>query len=356
MGEVRSGAVNKRDNRPTALEPPTCDDRAIWDLWLSRLELPAVTVADEVGLFTLLAGDEATAPEVATRLALGARGAEALLAATAALGLVGHRGGRFGLAEPARQFLLAGGDFYWGAMLQRNRPSTLHQDLLDALRRDADPGEAPDARLAARWASGQIDAAQARGTTAAMHAHSFPAAVGVARHGDFAGVKRLLDVAGGSGCFSIALAQRHPDLRCTVMELPEVGRVAEEYIARYGVAAQVETHAANMFADLWPPGHDAVFFSNIFHDWDVARCRHLVAQSFAVLPSGGRIYLHEILLADTRDGPLPAALFSLAMLIANYGKQFTFGELASLLSEGGFRDVRAALTYGYYSLVSARKP
>ncbi|MDQ3702918.1 MAG: ubiquinone/menaquinone biosynthesis protein, partial [Chloroflexota bacterium] len=259
-------------------------------------------------------------------------------------------------AEPARQFLLQGGDFYWGAMLHRNQQSTLHQEVLDALRRDAHPEQTPDARLAASWASGQIDAAQARGTTAAMHAHSFPAAVGVARNGDFTGVARLLDVAGGSGCFSIALAQRHPNVRCTVMELPEVGRVAEEYIARYGVTAQVETHAANMFADPWPTGYDAVFFSNIFHDWDVARCRHLVAQSFAALPSGGRIYLHEILLADSRDGPLPAALFSLAMLIANYGKQFTFGELESLLREGGFRDVGAAPTYGYYSLVSARKP
>lgn len=348
--------MNTRDARPTALEPPTCDDRAIWDLWLSRLELPAVTVADEVGLFTLLAQSEATVAEVATRISLGARGAEALLAVTAALGLVVHQGGRFGLAEPARQFLLPGGDFYWGAMLQRNRQSTLHQEVLDALRRDAHPDQTPDERLAASWASGQIDAAQARGTTAAMHAHSFPAAVGVARNGDFTGVARLLDVAGGSGCFSIALAQHLPDVRCTVMELPEVGRVAEEYIARYGVVGQVETHAANMFADPWPMGHDAVFFSNIFHDWDVARCRHLVAQSFAALPAGGRIYLHEILLADTRDGPLPAALFSLAMLIANYGKQFTFGELESLLREGGYRDVRSALTCGYYSLVSARKP
>jgi O-methyltransferase domain len=348
--------VNTLDARTTVLEPPTCDDRAIWDLWLSRLELPAVTVADEVGLFTLLAEGETTAPEAAGRLSLGARGAEALLAVTAALGLAGQRGGRFGLAEPARQFLLPGGDFYWGAMLQRSQHSTLHQELLEALRRDAHPEQAPDARLAAGWASGQIDAAQARSTTAAMHAHSFPAAVGVARNGDFTGVTRLLDVAGGSGCFSIALAQRRKDVRCTVMELPEVGRVAEEYIARYGVTAQVETRAANMFADRWPAGHDAVFFSNIFHDWDVARCRHLVTRSFAALPSGGRIYLHEILLADSRDGPLPAALFSLAMLIANYGKQFTFGELESLLSEGGFRDVRSALTYGYYSLVSARKP
>jgi hypothetical protein len=338
------------------LEPPACDDRAVWDLWLSRLQLPAVTVADEIGLFTLLAGGPAPAREVATRLDLGPRGAEALLAVCAALGFLIQHGGRFGLTDTARHYLLREGDFYWGPMLQRALGAVPHQDLLQALRRDAHPENEPDTRGAAGWARGEVDSEQARATTAAMHAHSFPAALGVARQGDFSGVTRLLDVAGGSGCFPIALALRHPRLRCTVLELPEVCRVAAGYLARYGVSERVDTQGANMFADPWPQGYDAVFFSNIFHDWDEPRRRLLAQKSFRILPTGGRIYLHEMLLAETRDGPLPAALFSLAMLIANYGKQFSLTELQSLLGGAGFVDVQATQTYGYYSLVSARKP
>jgi hypothetical protein len=56
------------------------------------------------------------------------------------------------------------------------------------------------------------------------------------------------------------------------------------------------------------------------------------------------------------DGPRPAALFSLAMLLNTYGQQLTLGELEVLLGASGFVDVRATQTYGYYSLVSARKP
>jgi acetylserotonin N-methyltransferase len=315
-----------------------------------------VTVADEIGLFTQLAGGPAPAQEVATRLDLGPRGAEALLAVCAALGFLTQHGGRFGLTDTARHYLLREGDFYWGPMLHRTREAVLHQDLLQALRRDAHPENEPDTRGAAGWARGEVDPEQARTTTAAMHAHSFPAALGVARQGDFSGVTRLLDVAGGSGCFPIALALRHPRLRCTVLELPEVCRVAAEYLARYGVSERVDTQGANMFADPWPQGYDAVFFSNIFHDWDEPRRRLLAQKSFRILPPGGRIYLHEMLLAETRDGPLPAALFSLAMLIANYGKQFSLTELQSLLGGAGFVDVQATQTYGYYSLVSARKP
>jgi O-methyltransferase domain len=111
-----------------------------------------------------------------------------------------------------------------------------------------------------------------------------------------------------------------------------------------------------MFADPWPQGYDAVFFSNILHDWDEARRMSLARKSFRILPPGGRLYLHEMLLAETRDGPLPAALFSLAMLIANYGKQLSLTELEGLLEGAGFVDVGATPTYGYYSLVSARKP
>ena len=101
-------------------EPPACDDRAVWDLWLSRLQLPAVTVADEIGLFALLAGGPAPAQEVAARLDLGPRGAEALLAVCAALGFLTQHGGRFGLTDTARHYLLREGDFYWGPMLHRS--------------------------------------------------------------------------------------------------------------------------------------------------------------------------------------------------------------------------------------------
>ncbi len=342
--------------RVEPLEPPTTDDRLIWDIWLSRWQLPATTVADEIGVFTLLEGGPLSSNDVAVRLDLGRRGAEALLAVLASLGLLAQHGGRFGLTDTARQFLLPASDFYWGAMLGRRADEGLARDLLAALRRDAHPELERDMRQVVAWAAGEIDDERARSTTAAMHAHSFPAAVGVARNGVFTGVTRLLDVAGGSGCFPIALAQRHPTLRGTVMELAPVCRVAEEYIARYDVADRVDTLAANMFADDWPMGYDACFFSNIFHDWDMDRCRLLARKAFGALPSGGRIYLHEILLVDTKDGPLPAALFSLTMLAGNYGKQFSLGELGELLTSCGFVDVRATQTYAYYSLVSARKP
>jgi cyclopropane fatty-acyl-phospholipid synthase-like methyltransferase len=192
-------------------------------------------------------------------------------------------------------------------------------------------------------------------SNARFHSHSMPAAVGLARNADFSGVRRLLDIAGGSGCYSIQLALHNPELRCTVADLPPVAADTATYIQRYGVGDRVDTVSFNMFDDAWSRGYDAIFFSNIYHDWDARRRADLSRSAFEALPSGGRILLHEMLLADGQDGPLPAALFSVMMLNTR-GKQFSFLELASELGAAGFREATVQHTYGYYSLVSATKP
>jgi hypothetical protein len=43
------------------------------------------------------------------------------------------------------------------------------------------------------------------------------------------------------------------------------------------------------------------------------------------------------------------------MLTATRGRQFTFGQLKTLLQNAGFVDVDVTSTYGYYSLIRAVK-
>jgi 3-hydroxy-5-methyl-1-naphthoate 3-O-methyltransferase len=169
-------------------------------------------------------------------------------------------------------------------------------------------------------------------------------------------VKRLLDIAGGAGGFAIALAQHYPDLRCSVAELPIVCQLTQRYIDQYGVADRVDTVPLNMFFDPWPAGYDAMFFSCVLHDWDLEHRAELIRRSFAALPPGGRIYIHEALLSDAADGPFGPALYSLSMRIGTLGKQFTAPELRAVLEGIGFTDVTVRNTYGYFSLMTARKP
>jgi acetylserotonin N-methyltransferase len=189
-----------------------------------------------------------------------------------------------------------------------------------------------------------------------MHCHSLPAAITAARGNAFAGVSRLLDVGGGSGCFAIALAQRNPKLRCTVMDLPPVCEIARRYIADGGVSDRVEVLGLDMFREQWPTGYDGILLSNVIHDWDDETNTRLARSAFDALPSGGRLFLHELLLDERRDGPLAATAFSLVMATTTRGRQYTADELSGLLTSVGFVDVLAGASHVHHSIVSAAKP
>ncbi len=64
----------------------------------------------------------------------------------------------------------------------------------------------------------------------------------------------------------------------------------------------------------------------------------------------------EILLSDTKDSPLIATSFSMCLFWITEGKQFSAAKFDQLLQSAGFSEISIVQTYGYYSLVSARKP
>ena len=333
---------------------PTTDDTLIWNTWLSAYHMPSLAVADRLGLFELLHAKPASAEELAARTGIGAEPLKALLPMLSAVGFLVPRRGRYQLTPAARYYLLHDSPFYWGHAFPVSRTSTAVETLLERFKASGGAAEAP--RTSDSWESGQVSAEMALNIARIMHSHSLPAALGAARQGDFDGVTRLLDVGGGSGVFSIALAQRFAKLRCTIMELPTMCERAKHYIADGGVGERVDTRSVDMFREAWPAGYDAIFMSNIFHDWDPATNAKLAASAFAALPSGGRIHLHEILINDEGSGPLAAASFSMLMLVGTKGRQYSFAELAQMLNTAGFVDARATSSYGHYSLVSARKP
>ncbi len=345
-------------------EAPSTDDRRIWDLWLSGMYQGAIVAADDGGVFGALAERPATIEELATRLDFDVRATGILLRMLGSLGLLVLRDARFQLTDQARQYLVKSSPFYWGHMM-RVAVSEWHRDTAlaklkakgsaSAVGPQGTPVPTGSGRSADGWAAGEIAIGQAKAIAASMHSHSLPAAIGAARNYDFTGVKRILDVGGGSGCFMIAFAQAHPKLKASILELPRMCEAATSYIEAGAVGDRVDTVAVNMFRDPWPSGYDAIFFSNIWHDWNFRTCAWLAERAYQTLPRGGRIMLHEMLLDDDGAGPATTAAFSMLMLLATQGQQFTFGELKGLLEQAGFRDVEAQQTAGYYSLTTAYK-
>ncbi|MBF2016745.1 MAG: class I SAM-dependent methyltransferase [Rivularia sp. T60_A2020_040] len=331
---------------------PACDDGLLWKTWMSMFHFPTLTVADELGLFALIAEAPKTASEVSESLSLSERATEALLGVMTSLGYLVQQSGKFNLTQVSRNFLLPQSPYYWGGMLKlmANNPLS-HSVLLEALTNDrSSVYQEQDV-----WEAHEVEVEKAKLFTGAMQSMTMPGALGLANHGNFTGIKRLLDVGGGSAAVSVALAQRYPQMQCTILDLPVVCEIASGYISQAGLSNRIDTYSANFFTDDFPGGYDAILFSNIFHDWGHKKCQHLVKSSFDALPKGGRIYLHEMLLNDTKDGPATATSYSMCMIWWTQGKQYTASEVNQLLKEAGFEDVSFTSTHSYFSLVCATK-
>ena len=336
--------------------PPTNDDRVIWDMWESQFRLPACTVADELGIFRALSDAGLTTDQLAGQLGLEPRALGLLLAALASSELLEKREGKWRALPPARTWLHPDGEGYWGGFLIGYRErNPLHAQLLEAMR----TGKRPDSfnTGAPEWERGEMSAEAAERIAWFMHAHSMAPARGAAAQAVFGEVAHLMDVGCGSGVYGIEIARAHPGLKVTLLDLEAMATEAGNYVERAGMGERVGTAACNMFTEDWPTGADAHFFANVFHDWSVETNQLLAGKSFEALPSGGRIFLSEILMDDDLAGPWQAASFSLLMLIGTLGKQYSLPEFRAILESAGFADVQAVRTGGgYYSLVSATKP
>ena len=93
---------------------PRTDDRPLWDVVLGVYAYPAIFVAHRLKLFPLLAAGSRTLPEVCEALGIKRRPAEAMLAASAAVGFLALRDGRYQLTPLAEDYLLETSPLYFG--------------------------------------------------------------------------------------------------------------------------------------------------------------------------------------------------------------------------------------------------
>lgn len=166
-------------------------------------------------------------------------------------------------------------------------------------------------------------------------------------------ITHLLDVGGGSGIYSIALLQAQRNLRVTVMDRPEVLKIAAEMAQRYGVADRLCLLGGDMFVADLPADCDAILLSNILHDWDVPECRVLIARCAAALPSGGQLFIHDVFLNDRLDGPLPIALYSAALFRLTEGRAYSAAEYRTWLAEADLVPGEVLTTLVHCGVLSA---
>lgn len=188
-----------------------------------------------------------------------------------------------------------------------------------------------------------------------LFAVGYPAARALAEA--LPGRKRILDLAAGSGVWSIPLAQKLKDVRVTAVDWPGVLRTTRKVTARLGVAEQYEFRAGDLREADFGNGYDAAVLGQILHSEGAERSRSLLGKTFRALAPGGTIAIAEFLANDDRSGPPLAMLFAVNMLVnTKDGDTFTIPEISGWLTDAGFTDVRALEVPAPSPLLLATKP
>lgn len=310
-------------------------------------ESRVILTALELDVFEAV-GEGAASSEVATRIGGDDRATETLLNALAAMGLLGKSAGRFACTPVTRRFFTTGSpDDARAAMLHH---SSLWErwSRLTATVRTGRPAETSE--MAARgddWT---------RPFIAAMHRIASERAPHVVGAVGVAGVRRLLDVGGGSGAYSIAFARASPDLSAEILDLPPVLPIADGHVRAAGLEGRVTTRAGDLRTDPFGTGYDLVLVSAICHMLGPDENRDLLRRCHAALVPGGRLVISDFLLDEDRAGPKSAALFSVNMLVGTpSGASWTEGDYTAWLREAGFAESERIRLPGPASLVIARR-
>jgi hypothetical protein len=154
---------------------------------------------------------------------------------------------------------------------------------------------------------------------------------------DFSRYQTLCDVGGATGLLSIEVAKRHPRLKCTSFDLPEVEPISRSHIARAGLEDRIGTASGDFFKDSLPRA-DVVTMGMILHDWNLEKKMHLIRAAYDALPPGGALVAIEALIDDARRENLQGLLMSLNMLI-EFGDAFDYSgaDFRTWCGEVGFK-------------------
>jgi (2Fe-2S) ferredoxin/predicted O-methyltransferase YrrM len=303
-----------------------------------------ILTALELDIFTAV-GEGASAEQIGTRVHADARAVAMLLNALVALGLLSKSGDEYrNTPESARFFVQGAKDNHRSGLLHTANIWHRWSTLTEAVRRGTRVPIYQD--NASEWTSNFI---------AGMQRNSKDRAPLVVKALGTSGVRRILDLGGGSGAYSIAFAKASPDVRCEILDLPEVVLLTTEYVSRAGVAAQVSLRAGDMLRDNFGFGYDVIMLNAICHMFSEEQNLDIFRRARRALAPNGRLVVQDFILNPDKTGPQHAALFSLNMLVGTEaGASYSEVEYTSWMEAAGFTETRLIKLPGPSNLIVAK--
>ncbi len=172
-------------------------------------------------------------------------------------------------------------------------------------------------------------------------AESFDTLMGPAGHGtpdpdvlvnveDWATVKHVVDVGGGTGTLLIEILRHHARVHGTLVDLPRTVERANGVFAAAGLTDRA-TLVGQSFFDPLPGGADVYLLKNVLDDWPDEDARRLLRRCAEAARPTGRVVAVGGAVPDSANGAPP----NLLMLVLVGGKARTLTEFSRLAARAG---------------------
>ena len=176
---------------------------------------------------------------------------------------------------------------------------------------------------------------RARRFTRMLYAIHRPLAEKLAETLDMTGVRRLMDLGGGSGVVSLALLRRHSKLTTVVVDIANVCDTGREIAAETPMAERITYHAADFLQDELPTGFDMVL------ECDVGiYTEELFQKVHSGLNTGGQLVIVDWLAQPGRQPSLQQLIEDFLSSLGTPGFTITTNaEVKNLLIQAGFQHI-----------------
>ena len=303
------------------------DDWSLIDLITGYQPAAVIATAQRIGVFEVLDSSPSPADDLAAKLAADASNLTALLEALVSIGLV--VGTAEGYAATCYTADRLGRDGEMALVVAKEAVFAEAWMHLDEVILEGRPVMEP-------WRSHlETDPDRALAFLEALDVLARIGGPALRELDDLAPGKRVLDVGGGLGSYSLILHEAGSAV--TLVDLPRVAEWAADRLAGTGIPVIGVDLFEHLSCGVPPESMDAALVSHLLHDFPREQGVDLLRRVDKALRSGGHVVVND-LASDSGPGAF-GPLFDVMMRVETAGAAHRRSTLESMLFDAGFIDV-----------------
>ena len=154
------------------------------------------------------------------------------------------------------------------------------------------------------------------------------------------GVKRIVDIGGGTGAFLLAVKSKYPSIEATVFDLPNVVNVAKSNRQKIdNIVGLLNFCPGDFLKDDIPANQDVISLVRVLYDHEDSTVELLLKRIYEALPKGGSLLITEPMSGGSKAMRSSDCYFSFYTMAMTTGKVRSFEEHKVILLRAGFSNI-----------------